>query len=163
MDWNYGWWPGTFQGWAFRVIRSKNVGPASQRLPHPGTQKGWCGYLPPDTGIFRVRKADLEAQANGTLEVAPTVAYGRADGMQSTYCNGEARPPAGWKTRDGKLWFPTIRGIVVIDPDRLESDERPPRVLVESVVVGSSPIALAQPVKTASVAGRLEIRYTPSN
>ena len=120
-------------------------------------------WMSSDKGIFRVRKADLEAQANGTLEVAPTVAYGRADGMQSTYCNGEAHQPAGWKTRDDKLWFPTIRGIVVIDPDRLKSDERPPRVLVESVVVGGSPIDLAQPVKTASVAGPLEIRYTAAN
>ena len=120
-------------------------------------------WMSSDKGIFRVRKADLEAVANGTLEAAPTVAYGRADGMQSTYCNGEAHQPAGWKTRDDKLWFPTIRGIVVIDPDRLKFDERPPRVLVESVVVGDSAIDLAQPVKTASVAGPLEIRYTAAN
>ncbi len=120
-------------------------------------------WISSDTGIFRVRKADLEAEANGTLEVAPTVAYGRADGMQSTYWNGEAHQPAGWKTRDGKLWFPTIRGIVVIDPDRLNSDERPPRVLVESVVAGGGPIDLTKPVKTASGAGQLEFRYTAAN
>ena len=120
-------------------------------------------WISSDTGIFRVRKADLEAEANGTLEVAPTVAYGRADGMQSTYCNGEAHQPAGWKTRDGKLWFPTIRGIVVIDPDRLNSDERPPRVLVESVVVGGGPMDLTKPVKTALGSGQLECRYTAAN
>jgi signal transduction histidine kinase/ligand-binding sensor domain-containing protein/AmiR/NasT family two-component response regulator len=120
-------------------------------------------WMSSDTGIFRVRKADLEAEANETLEVATTVAYGRADGMQSIYCNGEAHQPAGWKTRDGKLWFPTIRGIVVIDPDRLTSDERSPRVLVESVVAGGGPIDLTKPVKTASGAGQLEFRYTAAN
>ena len=124
--------------------------------------KGYL-WMSSDTGIFRVRKADLEKQANGALEVAPTVAFGRADGMQSTYCNGEAHQPAGWKTREGKLWFPTIRGIVVIDPDRLKFGERPPRVLVESVVAGDGPIDLTRPVKTASGAGQLEFRYTSAN
>ena len=124
--------------------------------------KGYL-WMSSDRGIFRVRKADLETEANGTLEVAPTVAFGRADGMQSIYCNGEAHQPAGWKTRDGKLWFPTIRGIVVIDPDRLKFGEKPPRVLVESIVAGDGPIGLTKPVKTASGAGQLEFRYTAAN
>ncbi|MDQ1353720.1 MAG: hypothetical protein QG657_4027, partial [Acidobacteriota bacterium] len=27
--------------------------------------------------------------------------------------------PAGWKTKDGKIWFPTLKGIAMIDPVRM--------------------------------------------
>jgi len=36
-------------------------------------------------------------------------AYGEADGMRDRECNGVA-DPAGWRTTDGKLWFPTATG-----------------------------------------------------
>ncbi|MEJ7709394.1 MAG: hypothetical protein WKF84_05935 [Pyrinomonadaceae bacterium] len=37
--------------------------------------------------------------------------------------------PAGWKTSDGKLWFATIKGAVMIDPQNAQgqsscSDDR---------------------------------------
>ena len=38
----------------------------------------------------------------------PVYHYGVADGMKSSECNGGYQP-AGWKARDGRLWFPTQR------------------------------------------------------
>ncbi|MDA1276702.1 MAG: hypothetical protein O2960_22010, partial [Verrucomicrobia bacterium] len=52
--------------------------------------------------------------------------------MLSSQCNGGVQP-AGCKTRDGKLWFPTTRGVVVIDPAKIQTNTRPPDVLIEVV------------------------------
>ena len=41
------------------------------------------------------------------------------DGVKSNECNGGSQP-AGWRGRDGRLWFPTIKGLVVLDPEQLE-------------------------------------------
>ena len=63
------------------------------------------------------------------LEVA---AFGTADGMESSETNGEGQP-AGWKARDGRLWFPTTLGVVVIDPKEIAINEVPPPVIIEQV------------------------------
>ena len=55
-------------------------------------------------------------------------AYGVADGMLSRECNGAS--PAGWKTRDGRLWFPTVKGVVSIDPR--QRDIPPSRIAIEA-------------------------------
>ena len=63
-----------------------------------------------------------------------SVSFGRADGMRSAECSGFTQP-AGWKARDGRLWFPTVEGAVVIDPDRIKTNTRPPPVVIEQVRV----------------------------
>ena len=81
-------------------------------------------------GIFRVRRQDLEEFAEGTRDSVTSVSFGRADGMRSSECSGFTQP-AGWKSRDGRLWFPTVDGAVVIDPDRIKTNMRPPPVVIE--------------------------------
>jgi signal transduction histidine kinase len=52
--------------------------------------------------------------------------------MESSETNGESQP-SGWKARDGRLWFPTVRGVVVIDPKTIEIPMTPPPVVLEQV------------------------------
>jgi hypothetical protein len=40
---------------------------------------------------------------------------------------------AGSKNADGKLWFPTIKGVVVVEPQ--ESNKLPPPVLIENFLI----------------------------
>ena len=43
------------------------------------------------------------------------VAYGKSDGLPTLECKGGFQP-AGCRGRDGRLWFPTVGGVVVVDP-----------------------------------------------
>lgn len=108
-------------------------------------------------GIYRVKKSDLEDFAAGRLRAFASQAYGTADGLSSNECNGRVQP-AGVRTRDGRLWFPTMDGLVIIDPEKLASNTRPPPVLIEEVLVDKHPIAADATVPP----GRkdIEIRYT---
>ena len=85
-------------------------------------------------GIFRARKKDLALVARGEIPSFVSVSYGRAHGMPKAECNGGVQP-AGWKTSDGRLWFPTVSGVVTIDPSDLEANPLPPPVLIEKVIV----------------------------
>ncbi len=91
-------------------------------------------------GIFRVDRRQLEAFARGEVAAVESTAYGTADGMKTSDVGGGSQP-AGWKTRDGKLWFPTSGGLVVIDPSRLETNRLPPPVYVERVISDGSAVA----------------------
>src|SRR4030095_6648868 len=66
-------------------------------------------------GIYRVSRQHLNDVAAGRTNRVHYVAYGESDGMESSETNGENQP-AGWKSRDGRLWFPTTKGLVAIDP-----------------------------------------------
>ena len=66
------------------------------------------------------------------------MSFGRADGMRSSECSGFTQP-AGWKSHDGRLWFPTVDGAVVIDPDRIKTNMRPPPVVIEQTLHRPAP------------------------
>jgi signal transduction histidine kinase len=84
-------------------------------------------------GIFRLSRKDLDDFDRGTVKVLSSTGYGRADGLATVQCNGVAKP-AGWKGRDGRLWFATIRGVVTVDANR--NNLAPPPVVIDDVLVG---------------------------
>ena len=88
-------------------------------------------------GIFRVSKKQLNDFADGKIQSITSVRYDISDGMKSSECNGGAQP-AGWKTQDGKLWFATIKGAVMIDPENIKLNEQPPPVIIEQLTADNT-------------------------
>jgi ligand-binding sensor domain-containing protein/signal transduction histidine kinase len=84
-------------------------------------------------GIYRVSRAEMNAVAEGRETAVQHISYGAADGMASSETNGENQP-AGCKTRDGRLWFPTIQGLAVINPSQVPTNEVAPPVVIEQVI-----------------------------
>lgn len=84
------------------------------------------------TGIFRARKDDLNAVADGRRASLQCVVYGLDDGLLSVEGNGGTLPNS-CKTRDGRLWFPTTQGIAIVDPTSTGLDALPPPVIIESL------------------------------
>lgn len=119
------------------------------------------GYLwmSGNKGVFRVARRELETFSEGASELLKCDSFGEADGMKSAECNG-GFVPAGSRTRDGRLWFPTMRGVSVVDPSRLVTNELTPPVLVERAVVNGSEFDLSRPVILPPGRNRLEIHYT---
>ncbi|MGA9392350.1 MAG: two-component regulator propeller domain-containing protein [Candidatus Sulfotelmatobacter sp.] len=77
--------------------------------------------------VFRLSLNELNDFADGKISFLSPVSYGAAEGMRSTESNGGS--PGGWKTRDGRIWFPTLRGVVAIDPTK--GNSLPPPVVLE--------------------------------
>ena len=110
-------------------------------------------------GVFRVSKAEMNDVMAGRKERVEPKAFGRSDGMRSNECNGGGQP-AGWKSRDGRLWFPTVRGLVSVNPREVRTNGLPPSVVLESISVDGKRVA-ALPDRTAPPGqGNLEIQYT---
>jgi signal transduction histidine kinase/ligand-binding sensor domain-containing protein len=109
-----------------------------------------------NTGIWRTSLKELNEVADGGRKAVESFAYGTADGMVSSESVGANR--AGWKMRDGSLWFPTTKGIVAIDPRR--SDTEAPRTLIEGITIDREPVAIGAPVRLTPGQENLEIQYT---
>jgi len=82
------------------------------------------------------------------------------DGMKSSVCTGGSQP-AGWKTTEGKIWFPTIKGIAVMNLSRtmFRMDEFPlfkEPVVSEQIGMSYVTVIREQPViiEKITVAGK---------
>jgi signal transduction histidine kinase len=109
-----------------------------------------------NAGIWRTSLAQLNEVADGRRSHVDSIAYGTGDGMPSS--EGVGGTLAGWKTRDGSLWFPTIKGLVVIDPRR--RDMVPPHVVIERITVDREPRPAGATVRMTPGEENLEIEYT---
>jgi signal transduction histidine kinase len=122
-------------------------------------------------GILRVSKADLNRCAEGELRSVRCLSYGKAEGMASQKCSGGFQPGV-CKTADGRLWFPTAKGLAIIDPANFTTNMVPPPVVIEELIVEGQPVRF-QGARTAGGGAdsasvlqippgkqRLELRYT---
>ena len=90
-------------------------------------------WMNTNRGIFWVARAELNAFAEGRTTRVHSTAYSERDGMRNREGNGGVQP-AGAKGKDGRLWFPTQDGVVVVDPARVQRDQIAPRLVVEQLV-----------------------------
>ena len=70
--------------------------------------------------------------------------------------------PAGWKARDGRLWFPTTKGLAIVDPARVAATtEFPvPLVHIEHVTVDGTVRSRHAPLGLEPGSDRLVFQYT---
>jgi diguanylate cyclase (GGDEF)-like protein len=122
-------------------------------------------WLCSNQGMLRLPKNELsgvlsalQATPNTTRRINPQM-VDRADGMTTNQCNGGSQP-AGWRTRDGRIMFPTARGVAVFDPQQIVSPNyRPPPVHIVSIMVDSELVASNKIVILPSGQHRVEFRF----
>jgi len=115
-------------------------------------------WLSSNRGIWSVSRQQLEQRAAGLRATVDSVIYGLADGMRDRECNG-AVDPSGWRTRDGRLWFPTGKGVAVIDPAHLDRP-RAPDALIQGARVDGQPYPRGPRLVLPPGSSRLELAYT---
>jgi len=113
-------------------------------------------WMSGNKGIYRANIIELEEFAEGRRASVNSFSYGSADGMLSRECNGAN--PAGAVTRDGQLWFPTVKGVVVVNPNNL--DTNPPIVSIEQVLIDRQILPVGQPLEMSPGQENLEIQFS---
>jgi ligand-binding sensor domain-containing protein/AraC-like DNA-binding protein len=143
-------------------------------------------WLSSNSGIYSISRRRLNA---GT----PTVDwrhFQEDDGLKTAVCTGGSQP-AGWKTRDGTIWFPTIQGIAAMNlgksvfavetrpvlpltpiPEGLPEDlkgisfvtvvrEQP--VIIERITADGKTIEMHNPFELPAGTGTVEFRFVALN
>lgn len=115
-------------------------------------------WISSNVGIYRVDRASLEAVASGRQRTVMSVLYGREDGMANAEANGLGQP-SGIRARDGRLWFPTQRGVAVIDPAALSHNTTPPPVSFLDLSIGGFPRPERDRIEVRSGSTEFQARY----
>ncbi len=114
-------------------------------------------------GIMRINQTELNACADGRLKGLHCLTYGLGDGLPTLECSGGFQP-AACRTEDGRLWFPTSKGLVALDPGRVETNSFVPPVVVERLLVDDQTVsegrAPASPLRIAPGQHRYEFQFT---
>ncbi|MEK7723446.1 MAG: two-component regulator propeller domain-containing protein, partial [Acidobacteriota bacterium] len=119
-------------------------------------------WMSSNRGIHRVSKQELNDFADGKIPKLNSVSYDEKDGMLNAECNG-GRIPAAIKTKDGKLWFATMGGVAIVDPDAEKLNPNPPPVLIEKIEIDRKIIdsrLLQSAIEMLPGQSNLEINYT---
>lgn len=110
-------------------------------------------------GIFRIAKKELDEVAAGKRERVNSTVYGKSDGMPTNECNGGMQS-AGCRSSDGKLWFPTTKGVVWIDPENIVTNNVKPPVFIEKVLLDGTETDTSEGITVPPGVKRMEIHFT---
>jgi ligand-binding sensor domain-containing protein/signal transduction histidine kinase/CheY-like chemotaxis protein len=85
-------------------------------------------------GIFSIPLDELHATCEGRRSSVSGRLYRVTDGGRLIE-GSSGQQPLGWRMRDGRLWFATLLGVLVMAPGEADPLGPAPRVLVEGVTV----------------------------
>ena len=162
-------WIGTFGGGLNRLKQGRfSVINRKQGLPNniisdiESDGRGFF-WMSSYGGIIRVSEAELNRCADGEIKEVHCLTYGINDGLPTLEC-AEGLQPAGCKTADGHLWFPTAKGLVSVDPANVTINPLPPPVVIEDMLVDDKPFprgtSAATPLKVPPGRHRFDFQYT---
>ncbi len=110
-------------------------------------------------GVYYVSKSDLNAVISGNKEKLTCVNFGKDDGMKSSECNGTG-DPAAFKVSDGRLWFPTIRGLATVNPNRIKHNDYIPPVIIEKFIANGTEQNIDSTLSIEAGTDKFEFHYT---
>jgi signal transduction histidine kinase/ligand-binding sensor domain-containing protein len=133
-----GWWLATaggigyFKDETFQVVTSREGLPESylRVILDDGLGHLWVGG---SATLFRVAKRELRDVMVGRAARISPVVFDSSDGLRTTEALLSNSP--GFRAADGRLWFATAKGVAVIDPRRISTDEPAPPARVEKLTV----------------------------
>jgi signal transduction histidine kinase/ligand-binding sensor domain-containing protein len=103
-------------------------------------------WITTNIGIIQFRKNDVSAFLHGKIQAIQSKVFNDYDGMKNKECTGATRSTL---SSSGEVWVPTIEGICVINPDRLNENRIIPPVYITELVTDKE--VIAHPIETVTV------------
>ncbi len=85
-------------------------------------------------GVFSIEQSDLQKFTEAKIATLPTTPLSPLDALRTVECQKEVQP-AVQVMSDGRIWFSTIRGVLVIDPSHWQRVLPATSVVVEDAII----------------------------
>ena len=109
-------------------------------------------------GIYTIDKKYLLESVTKTEDITAKIKlYDKAYGMRSMGINGGS---SGILDEQGKIWFPTAKGISILDTKAVSQNLKRPTVVIEKVMVGKNKFLPYKNLKIEAESSNIEIHYT---
>jgi len=114
-------------------------------------------YMP--CGLVRIADPELNAWMSDSKRSVKTTVFGASDGVTSRNSAGRYGPKVT-KSPDGKLWFPAVDGVSVVDPQHLPFNKFPPPVYVRQISADGKKYDASPSLRLPAGVRDLSIDYT---
>jgi ligand-binding sensor domain-containing protein len=118
-------------------------------------------WITSSSGIFRVSRQNLNDFADGKSQSLRCVAFDGPDSVKST--DTTEVEYSGCKSADGRVWFPSPQGVIVINPAHLVSNSLPPPVHIQRAPANGSELVGSETKAVQPGKGDLEFQYTATS
>lgn len=111
-------------------------------------------------GVYSIEKKAIELFLQGKIKRVQSSVFDASTGMRNQECNfgGQA---SSFKDKQGKLWFPTISGLAIIDSNTALIPPKSPPMHLERIVANQKPFPEGLlPSILGSGIENLEVHYT---
>lgn len=115
-------------------------------------------WMTSNIGLYRVEKYDIDRFITGDLEMVPTRVFDHNDGLINKECTGATR---ALKASDGNLWIPTLGGVAIVNPSRINKNKYIPPVYITDFLTDRSGTFVSERLKDGKLnldAGNLRYR-----
>ncbi|MCK5808015.1 hypothetical protein KAH37_03405, partial [bacterium] len=101
-------------------------------------------WVTSNKGIVFITKEMINRFMRGEISTIEARHYGVGDGMPTAECDGGTQPNT-WKGEDGRIWFPTSKGVVVVNPNKIIKNEIIPLTAITTIKSDNNlPVAFNQ-------------------
>jgi len=115
-------------------------------------------WLDSGRGIFRVARQDLNDFADGKRPKIEYVGFDNPESVKPTD-KSHIQEHAGCKSLDGRIWFPSSQGAVIIDPAHIPDNPFAPPVHVTSIRANGTDFEKSASIVVLPGNGELEIHF----
>lgn len=113
-------------------------------------------WMASSKGIFRISEKELEDFSDGKIRRVSSIPF--STGQLRFECQSGVHP-AACRTRDGRLWFSTTNGLVVVDPNRLKQNHVAPPAQITAMIVNGLRIPARPSLRLNPSEKNVEIRF----
>lgn len=116
-------------------------------------------WISGNLGLQRIAWSELKRAKESDKPVRMAVRlFNEFDGMPNSEANGGFYP-AGWPMKDGTLWFPTIGGVSIVDPNIVTRDEKQLDIHVQMLQFADKRFYPGEDIRLPAGVYNFEIRY----
>ena len=116
-------------------------------------------WLGTHEGIVRISKLECDQVAHGLAARLTPKIFTRVDGLPTLQCASGFQPNA-CRTRDGRIWFATDKGVVIVDPKNEPAPNRAPNMVIENISQPTGFQPAATEMKIGPLPRNVKIRFT---
>ena len=111
-----------------------------------------------DRGVMRVSMEDIENLISYRVDRLTSIrVFDRSDGLRT----GQITPASiSGKTKDGEIWFCTLKGVAVLDSENIPTNTRRANTLISGIITDDSTFGPVQSIMLPAGNRNLEINYT---
>ena len=119
-------------------------------------------WMTSDQGLYRFDKQEMHEFADGIIDSYTYELFTKQDGLATNSFSSLVQPTAA-KGPDGELYFATLKGVIIIDPDKIGRNETSPIIYFDDISVDFEPVNAEAALTLEPEKQSFEISYTALN